>query len=40
MKVGTVKASNIGPHGNFGVFSEKLAIIKKRPTEKRMEQKL
>jgi hypothetical protein len=31
----TVKASNFGPHGNFGPFiSEGLAVIKTRPTEK------
>jgi hypothetical protein len=31
----TVKASNFGPHENFGLsFSEGLAIIQRRPTEK------
>jgi hypothetical protein len=31
----TFKTSNFGPHGNFGTFfSEGLAIIKTRPTEK------
>jgi hypothetical protein len=30
----TVKASNFGPHGNFGpFFSEQLATIKTRPME-------
>jgi hypothetical protein len=34
----TVKASNFGPHGNFGpLFSEGLAMIEMRPTEKRRE---
>jgi hypothetical protein len=31
--VGTVNASNFGPHVNFGFFPEVLAIIKTRPTE-------
>jgi hypothetical protein len=35
VRYSTVRASNFGPHVNFGFFfSEGLAIIKSRPTEK------
>jgi hypothetical protein len=34
MLINTVKASNFGLQVNFGPFSERLAVIKTRPTEK------